>query len=129
MSDASKFLEQVDQAAATVVAQHADEVDRQARFPEASLAALKAIGALGLISPAELGGLGHGHREAALVVERLARECSSTAMVMACRTRFSKCQLAEWPVLPTRKASHSRMVSLVLNVTVVSRFSAMSNHF
>jgi len=34
-----------------------------------------------LISATEVGGLGQGHRAAALVIERLARECASTAMV------------------------------------------------
>ncbi len=44
--------------------------------------ALGAAGLLGLISAESVGGLGQGHRAAARVVERLARECASTAMVV-----------------------------------------------
>jgi alkylation response protein AidB-like acyl-CoA dehydrogenase len=39
-------------------------------------------GLLGLISAAEVGGLGQGHRAATLAVERVARECASTALVL-----------------------------------------------
>jgi len=47
-----------------------------------ALDALSAAGLLGLISAPEAGGRGQGHRAATLVVERLARECASTAMVV-----------------------------------------------
>lgn len=84
MSSSPVSLEEVlarAERAAQVAARHAEEVDRTAAFPEASLEALRKEGLLGLgISP-ELGGLGHGPRAAALVVERLARECASSAMV------------------------------------------------
>jgi alkylation response protein AidB-like acyl-CoA dehydrogenase len=39
-------------------------------------------GLLGLISAEEAGGLGQGHRAATLVMERLARECASTSLVL-----------------------------------------------
>ena len=39
-------------------------------------------GLLGLVSGKEVGGLGEGHRAAMRVVERIARECASTAMVV-----------------------------------------------
>lgn len=66
---------------AQVAALDAERVDAQAAFPEAAAAALANEGLMGLVSAREVGGLGHGHRAAALVVERLARECGSTAMV------------------------------------------------
>ncbi|MBX3468170.1 MAG: acyl-CoA/acyl-ACP dehydrogenase [Planctomycetes bacterium] len=66
---------------ASVAAEHAGRVDRDAAFPDEAVAALRREGLLGLVSAREVGGLGHGNRAAALVVERLARECASTAMV------------------------------------------------
>ncbi|PXW24887.1 acyl-CoA dehydrogenase family protein [Paraburkholderia caballeronis] len=65
-----------------VIAPAATETDRAARFPRAALDRLGAAGLLGLVSAAEVGGLGHGLAEAARVVERIAQDCPSTAMVV-----------------------------------------------
>ncbi len=65
----------------SVVAANAAQVDREGTFPQAAVDALRSAGLLGLISARSVGGLGGGHREAVTVVERLARECGSTAMV------------------------------------------------
>jgi alkylation response protein AidB-like acyl-CoA dehydrogenase len=65
-----------------VVAPAAVEVDRAGAFPRASIEALGAAGLLGLLSAPRVGGLGEGHRAAALVIEDLAQHCASTAMVM-----------------------------------------------
>src|SRR5690242_9905908 len=65
---------------AAVAALHAAETDRGA-FPKAALAAMIETGLLGLVSATHVGGKGLGLKEAAFVVERLARECGSTAMV------------------------------------------------
>src|SRR5262249_5903185 len=62
-------------------AQHAVRVDR-GEFPAETLRALGDAGLLGLVSAAEVGGKGRGLQAAAAVVERLARECGSTAMVV-----------------------------------------------
>jgi alkylation response protein AidB-like acyl-CoA dehydrogenase len=70
------------QRAAEVTAAHAVDVDANARFPTESIEALRAAGLLGLLSPAEMGGLGLGFGDAARVVEQIARECASTAMVL-----------------------------------------------
>lgn len=78
----SSVLERIEPIAAGVVRDRADEVDRTGEFPEASIAALREAGLLGLISAAEVGGMGQGPGAAARVVERLARECGSTAMVV-----------------------------------------------
>jgi len=66
---------------AQLAATHAAEVDRGA-FPSATLKALADDGVLGLVSSKEVGGKGAGLAEAATLVERLARECGSTAMVV-----------------------------------------------
>src|SRR5215470_6949952 len=66
---------------AATAAQHAARVDR-GEFPSETLKALGDAGLLGLVSAAEVGGKARGLPAAAAVVERLARECGSTAMVV-----------------------------------------------
>ncbi len=73
-------------ALATVVADeiepNADRVDRTGEFPRRNIDALGRAGLLGLVSSAEVGGTGAGLAEAAAAVERIARACGSTAMVV-----------------------------------------------
>jgi alkylation response protein AidB-like acyl-CoA dehydrogenase len=76
------YLQTLEPIAVEVVRPAATEIDRTGTFPRAALEALGRAGLLGLVTGAEAGGLGQGHRAAALVVERLARECASTAMVV-----------------------------------------------
>ncbi|TFH23884.1 MAG: acyl-CoA dehydrogenase [Myxococcales bacterium] len=78
----SDYLRIVEDVAAGAVARRAVDVDRDGVFPEESIAAIRGSGLFGLISSAEAGGFGHGPRAACEVVERLARECGSTAMIM-----------------------------------------------
>jgi len=76
------FLTTLEPIAVDIVAKHAAYVDKTAAFPKAAVDALGAAGLLGLTSAKTVGGLGQGPRAAALVVERLAKECASTAMVV-----------------------------------------------
>ena len=69
-----KLLESI----AATCAAHAAETDR-GTFPTKNLEALAAAGLLGLVSAAEVGGKGLGLPAAVQVVERIARECGSTA--------------------------------------------------
>ena len=73
--------QEIAESVAAVAASHAAEVDR-GNFPSAALRALAEHGLLGLVSAAEVGGKGESLAAAAHVVERLARECGSTAMVL-----------------------------------------------
>jgi alkylation response protein AidB-like acyl-CoA dehydrogenase len=75
--------EKLDGICTDVVAAHASAVDRDGAFPEASMEALAAQGFHGLISAREVGGMGQGPGAAALAVQRVARECGSTGMVLA----------------------------------------------
>jgi alkylation response protein AidB-like acyl-CoA dehydrogenase len=79
MSD-FEYEQVVDRIAREVVAPAATTVDR-GEFPAAAMGALGEAGVLGLISAREVGGRGLGLRAAAMTVERLARECGSTAMI------------------------------------------------
>jgi alkylation response protein AidB-like acyl-CoA dehydrogenase len=77
------YLQTLEPIATDVVAPAAVDIDATGEYPRAALQALGKAGLLGLVSASDVGGLGHAHRAAALVVERLARECASTAMVVA----------------------------------------------
>lgn len=63
-----------------VLSQHAFAVDRDAVWPEASLAAVAEAGLNGLHVPRRLGGLDEGMLALVVVTEELARECSSAAL-------------------------------------------------
>ncbi|MBL8955505.1 MAG: acyl-CoA/acyl-ACP dehydrogenase [Myxococcaceae bacterium] len=76
-----EVLAAVDRIATDVIAPKATETDKGA-FPEAAVAAFAKAGLLGLASSRDVGGLGQGPKTAVLAVERIARECGSTAMVM-----------------------------------------------
>src|SRR5262245_36387628 len=64
-----------------VLAVHAADVDRSARFPREGMAALAQAGLLGLGIARERGGAGGGMRAFAAVVEELATACGSSAMI------------------------------------------------
>ena len=68
---------------AEVAAEAADSVDRDARFPHETFAALRAARLLSATIPADLGGKGAGVTEAGAAVEALGRHCASSGMVLA----------------------------------------------
>lgn len=67
--------------AAAVAREHATRTDKEGRFPEEAVAALRRAGLLGLLAAKEVGGLGGTLRDAAEGVRILASACGSTAMV------------------------------------------------
>ena len=76
------YLETLEKVIADVIAPNAMEIDEKGIFPRANIEALAKAGLLGLLSAKEVGGMGEAHRAATLVIERLAQECASTAMVL-----------------------------------------------
>lgn len=64
-----------------VAAENAERVDADGAFPSAAVDTLRGSGLLGLVLPAEVGGLGAGPVEFTEVVAGLAAACGSTAMV------------------------------------------------
>ena len=76
------LVERAARAAAEAEA-HADEVDRDARFPREAIDALRDEGLLGVLVPEPLGGDGAALGQVAEVVELLGRSCATTAMVYA----------------------------------------------
>jgi alkylation response protein AidB-like acyl-CoA dehydrogenase len=81
-TNAENYRKILDKICADTIAPQASVVDRDAVFPAASIAALKASGLMGALSAPEIGGLGLGFRGAAAIVQRVAEDCGSTAMVL-----------------------------------------------
>ncbi len=76
------YLDNLEKIAVEVIRPVAAEIDQSGAFPRAAMDALSKGGLLGLISAEAVGGMGQGLRAAALVIERVAQECASTAMVL-----------------------------------------------
>jgi alkylation response protein AidB-like acyl-CoA dehydrogenase len=74
------FEDKIEKVSA-IAREHAANVDRNARFPEESVSALRESGLLGLMLPKKVGGLGAGPSEFLPVVRSLANACASTAMI------------------------------------------------
>jgi alkylation response protein AidB-like acyl-CoA dehydrogenase len=79
---ARNYLDALDEVTEKVIAPAAREVDETARFPRASIDALAEAGLLGLVSARDVGGVGGSLPDAVTVVERVARACASSAMVV-----------------------------------------------
>ncbi len=62
---------------------HADDVDRNARFPREAIDELRKEKLLGAFVPKELGGLGYGMSDLAGMCTALAQSCAATGMVVA----------------------------------------------
>jgi len=77
------FLQSIRRIADEVAAKHADEVDREARFPAEAIDALRDERALSAMLPAHLGGAELGLETIATGCFELGRRCGATAMVFA----------------------------------------------
>lgn len=80
--DLPPYLEKLETIVNDIIAPAAIEIDQTGAYPSAALQALGQAGLLGLVSAKDVGGLGEGHRAATIVIDRIARECASTAMVV-----------------------------------------------
>lgn len=76
--DFSQSIERV----ALVAAKYASDVDADGAYPTETIEALRKEGLLGLLSDRAVGGMGGTLEHAARAVERVARECGSSAMVL-----------------------------------------------
>jgi acyl-CoA dehydrogenase len=68
---------------ASMAAVHAEDVDRGARFPQESLAAMREKRLLSAAVPQELGGAGCGLRELSDICAAVAQGCGSSGMILA----------------------------------------------
>jgi alkylation response protein AidB-like acyl-CoA dehydrogenase len=87
--------------ASKVLSHHAAEVDAEGRFPSEGMAALAGGGFYGLCLDTQFGGHGQGPATFAAVVEELARQCASTAMVYVMHVTAAKV-IENAPAFPTR---------------------------
>ena len=114
-----EFLAHVIAIAGEVAAAHADEVDRDARFPAEAIAALKDARCLSAFVPEQYGGAGVSLRALAGACFELGRRCSATAMVFA----MHQIQVAtivrhlEGPWFPGYLAEIARQQRLIASVT------------
>jgi acyl-CoA dehydrogenase len=69
--------------ALSLAEKHADDTDRNGRFPVEAVNALRAAGALSWMVPEEFGGAGLSLEDVARAVFELSRRCSSTGMIFA----------------------------------------------
>src|SRR5215469_15058046 len=70
------------------------EVDRTHAYPAAAIAELGRLGMMGIFIPEQYGGAGLDHIAYSLVIEELAVECASTAVIVSAHS-----SLASWPIL------------------------------
>jgi alkylation response protein AidB-like acyl-CoA dehydrogenase len=90
----SPWVAKAEIVAADVLARHAADVDKNARWPAESIEALKAGGFMGLTVPKSHGGAGEGPRTFAAVLSRLAEGCASTAMIYLMHVCGTACVVA-----------------------------------
>src|SRR5947207_3016095 len=79
---APTFLDVLEELIDAVIEPAAADVDASGTFPRAAMTDLGKKGLLGLTSATDVGGMGLGLADAALVVRRIAASCGSTAMVL-----------------------------------------------
>src|SRR3954469_10491311 len=82
MADVATALSLLEPICTGPVDGDAARVDKEGAWPSAAIDALGKAGLLGLTMPASVGGMGLGLDASAAVVERIARSCPSTAMIV-----------------------------------------------
>ena len=82
-TDFASLLERVHAIGREIVAPNAEAVDRDARFPAESFAALRELKLLSCYIPTEFGGMGLDITQVSKLCEALGQYCASTAMIFA----------------------------------------------
>jgi alkylation response protein AidB-like acyl-CoA dehydrogenase len=82
----ASFRDAVRELAQGVIRPHAEEVDRDHRFPNEAIEAAKAAGLMGVLIPREYGGAGLDAIAFALCIEELAQACASTSVIVDVHT-------------------------------------------
>lgn len=103
-----------------VIRPAAEAVDREARFPQEAMGALREQRLLSAGIPRELGGLGMGLSELSEVAQRLARGCGASSMVWGMHQIQLACLLAaadSAPYLAESLRSIAERQSLLASVT------------
>jgi acyl-CoA dehydrogenase len=82
-SDEATLRERAEEIGKTVAARHADAVDREGRFPQEAISALRQAGLLSAYVPTGLGGGGCSIADLIEMCGVLAEHCASTGMIFA----------------------------------------------
>jgi acyl-CoA dehydrogenase len=82
-TDFESLLGRVHALGREVLAAHAGDVDRDARFPREALTALRRAKLLSALVPREMGGMGLSVTRVARVCDALGQHCGSSAMIFA----------------------------------------------
>ncbi len=111
VSDLRARIEKV----AAVAAAHAAAVDRDSRFPEEAIAAVRAERLLGIAVPVDLGGEGASTTAIADICYALGRACASTAMIFAMHQTKVACilrhgQSSAWHQLLLRRLASEQLL-------------------
>ena len=93
--DQKAIVSRARELAVTVLAAHAADVDENAIFPAESMQALADAGFYGLLVPVAQGGMGQSLRVLAAVLDELAQQCASTAMVFMMHNAGVNCYLSD----------------------------------
>ncbi len=105
-TDTTRYPAALEQICTETVGPDAPDIDRHGTFPDRALSALSNAGLMGAVSAPPVGGLGLGFRGAAAIVERLAQECASTAMI-TCMHYCGTAVLEAYGSRATREAAAS----------------------
>src|SRR5215831_13159442 len=81
-SQYAHLRDEVREFAQSIVKRHAEEVDRDHRFPREAIEGAREIDLMGILMPPEYGGAGLDHLAFTICVEELARACASTAVIV-----------------------------------------------
>src|SRR5215467_7748546 len=81
-SQYAHLRDEVREFAQSIVKRHAEEVDRDHRFPREAIEGAREIDLMGILIPPEYGGAGLDHLAFTICVEELARACASTAVIV-----------------------------------------------
>ncbi|MEO8029564.1 MAG: acyl-CoA dehydrogenase family protein [Gemmatimonadota bacterium] len=103
------LIEKAHRIGTTVVGPAADAVDREARFPHESFAALRQERMLGAFIPQEFGGQGCSISDLAAICTTLGQYCASTAMVYAMHQIQIGCLVRHGQSAPFHRAMLSQL--------------------
>jgi acyl-CoA dehydrogenase len=104
-------LAQRTERVAAVAALHAEEVDRDGRFPVEAITAAKALGLMGLMAPRSLGGEEVSLSAVADICYALGRSCASTAMIYAMHQVKVACVVRHGVGAPWHEAFIRKLIS------------------
>jgi len=79
--EVKEFQEKVRRVASTEIAPHAAETDRSEQYPWRCVDVLKREGFMGMTIPVQYGGRGASYLEAVVLIEEMAKACSTTGRI------------------------------------------------